>query len=122
MNVIYKEDDSTKTVELTIKGKITQNDFNTVAQKISAFMKRHKKIKLIEKIDIFDGLTPSAFFNSLAFNFQNWTKISHCAVVSDLPFMGSLAKVSNAVSPIEIKSFKNTKSDLGKARTWISNA
>ncbi len=121
MPVLYSENDKTKTAEIVIQGRITRQDFNNVSKRLEGFIARHGKVKLIEKIDDYKGFEMSALGPSLAFNFRNWSKISHCAVLSNTPLMGAFVKASNAMSPIDIKSYKNTAQGLKAARKWTQS-
>ena len=118
MTVTYTEDDRTKIAELSVNGKVTKNDFNAVAGKLEAFMKKHGKVKILEDIQNYEGFELSTMWEGIKFDAKNLKHVSHCAVVSDISIIKPLAKATSLLTPLEIKTFP--KGQVKQARQWLS--
>lgn len=125
MTTGYKEDAKSKTVELTINGKVTKDEFNQIATQMDAFIATHGKIKVLEIVDDFDGFDPSILIEGLKFDMKHLKNISHCAVVAeDNGLISSVVKAvkifndaAGGIIPCEVKLFD--KDDLDDARKWL---
>ena len=116
----YKEDGENKIIEITIKGKIEQEDLSQSMLHMEDFIKAHGKVKILEEIHNFNGMDPSMFWEGLKFDLNHLSDISHCAVVSDLGWVGPVAKASCALFSCKIRTFHTDKID--EAREWLKSA
>lgn len=120
MTVTYKEIPEEKTVELTVSGKVTKEDFNRISTQFEAFIDQHGEIKLIEIISDFKGFDPSVVWDGLKFDMKHIKNISHCAVVSDIGWMTPLAKTAGALVSTKLRTFDMNQVD--EAKNWLKAA
>ena len=116
----YKENAENKTIEIIIDGKIEQEEFDKVAPQMEDFIGAHGKIKVLEEIRKFEGMDPSVFWDGLKFDMKHLKDVSHCAVVSDLGWVGPVAKASGVFFSCKIRTFPTNK--LGEAKEWLKSA
>jgi hypothetical protein len=119
MTYQYLEFPDEAIIEFTVAGKATREEFDELAPRIEAFIADHGAIRLIEVIEDFKGFEPSLLWEGAKFDMKNLKHISHCAVVSDTGWMGPLVRLSSAVIPTSIRTFK--LAELDAARAWIRN-
>lgn len=119
MPVTYKQSDDTKIVELTVSGKVTQNDWDTVAPRFEKFVEQNGTIRLIEIIESFKGFDPALLWEGIKLDFKVIPHISHCAVVSDISWISPISKAASALMPMQLRTFPLAKAD--EARAWIAN-
>ncbi len=119
--LVYKEDDANGIVELTVGGKITRDEFNDVARKMDAFIKKHGKVKILEDIREYPRMSLSTMFAASRFSAKHMKSFTHCAYVTDSKWIGRAAKAgAKLAGPLvktELKSFKGGQMD--DARTWL---
>ena len=120
MSVSYTEDHPNKMVALIVRGSVTRQDFDEILPKFEAFMEKHDKIRLLEIVESFDGFDPSIMWDGMIFDFKAIPHISHCAVVSDIPWMSPMAKAAGAMTPIKMKTFN--LNEVEAAQVWLANA
>ena len=57
----YKEYDNAQAVEIVLSGRVSTEEFDKVARKLEAFIKRHGQIRVLEVIKDFEGMDAGAF-------------------------------------------------------------
>lgn len=120
MTCEYKEYADLKTVEIMMDGKLTEEDFDRVAEQIEAFIKTHGKIKIIEIIRNFGGFEWAAFTKGFKFDMEHMKDFSHCAVVTDEGWIGPFSRMLAPFFSIGIKTFKLEEEQ--QARDWLKSA
>ncbi|MCA8878593.1 MAG: STAS/SEC14 domain-containing protein [Rhodobacteraceae bacterium] len=120
MPITYHEDPATRTAELSVNGRITRSDFDTLAPKFEAFAETYGPIRLIEIVESLGGFDPSLIWKGLKLDFRVIPRISHCAVVGDAPWLSPLTRASGAVLPVKLRAFP--MAELAAARAWIAAA
>ncbi len=120
MAVMLSENPDTKTLEITVNGTVTEQDFDELMPRFEAFMETHKKIRLIEVVQDYKGFDPGLMWKGMRFDFRAIPHISHCAVVSDIPWMSPMAKAAGAFMPMKVRTFN--MDELDAAREWIATA
>ncbi|QFT82221.1 hypothetical protein FIU89_16460 [Roseovarius sp. THAF27] len=119
MTVEYEEDAETKTVELTVAGKVTREDYDRIVDRMQGFIDTQGTVKLIEVIESLDGFAPSVIWPGIKFDFKNLRHISHVAVVSDIGWIGPVAKAAGALVSTKLRTYD--LDDLDAAREWIAS-
>ena len=120
MSVTYAEDPETRTIELTVRGRVTESDWNAIKPRFEAFMETHRTIRLIEVIEALGGFDASLIWEGIRFDFKAIPHISHCAVVTDIGWMSPIVRAASAVMPTVLRTFP--LSELEAARTWLRTA
>jgi hypothetical protein len=118
MSIGYTEDPRSGTVELTVNGRVTRDDYDSVVDRLQQFIDAHGTIRLIEVIETFEGFDPSVLLPGLKFDMKNIRHISHVAVVSDIGWIGPLSKAAGALLTTRLRTFN--LAELPEARAWIT--
>ncbi|MEN8236878.1 MAG: STAS/SEC14 domain-containing protein [Pseudomonadota bacterium] len=113
----YKEDPEHKLVELVVDGKVTKEDFDHIATQMEAFIASHGKIKVLEDIRKFSGFELPVLWDGIKFDIQHLKDISHCAVVSDMGWVGPFSKAFGVFISCKIRTFPHDK--IEEARQWL---
>lgn len=117
MGMQYKEDPEHKLIELVVDGKVTRQEFGNITKKMEAFITKHDRIKVLEDVRKFTGLDPSVIWEGIKFDFYHLKDVSHCAVVSDMGWVGPFARAAGVFISCEIRTFHRDK--IEDAREWL---
>lgn len=117
MTLRYTEYPDSKTVEFTVQGHVTREDYDDVIDRLQTFIDTHGRIKMIEVIESFTGFDPSVLLPGIRFDIRNIRHISHVAVVSDIGWMSPLVKAAGALISTRVRMFH--LDELDQARAWI---
>ena len=117
MAITYAEDDAGKSVEITVTGRVTKEDYDQVIGPMQDFIDRHGEVKLIEVIESFEGFEPSVLWPGIRFDIKNLRHISHVAIVSDIGWISPISKAAGAFMSTKLRTFE--MSELEAARDWI---
>lgn len=117
MACLYSEDATAPVVEIKVIGRVTEHDMDTVIPKLEAFINRHGTIRLVEIIERLDGVDPTTILDGMKFDAKHMTDITHCAVVTDIPWLGFMTNVVDVFIPIEVQKFG--MNELDEARAWV---
>ena len=79
----YKEYDNAQAVEIVINGRVSTEEFDKVARKLEAFIKRHRKIRVLEVIKDFEGMDAGAFWHDVKFSLRHVRDFSRIAIVTN---------------------------------------
>ncbi|WP_306152770.1 STAS/SEC14 domain-containing protein [Roseovarius sp. MMSF_3281] len=120
MTIQYSEDPETRTVEIIVADRITQEDYDAVAERMQTFIDTHGTIRLIEVIENFQGFDPTMIWSGIKFDMKNLRHISHVAVVSDIGWIGPLSKAAGALLTTKLRTFDTA--EVEAAREWIITA
>ncbi len=117
MSITYKEIPEEKIIELSIKGKITKDDFHKVTKQFEKFVEENGTIKLLEVVEDFKGFDPLLMWEGIKFDINNVKHISHCAVVSDIGWISPVSKAASGFMPTVLRNFSLDQID--GARQWL---
>jgi hypothetical protein len=67
----YKEYDNAQAVEIVLTGRISTEEFDKIAQKLEAFIKRHGQVRVLEVIKDFEGMDAGAFWHDVKFSLRH---------------------------------------------------
>ena len=109
----FPEDD---TVEIDISGEITEADIDEISPWIERFMKERDTVHVVEVVQDVEGAEPSALWKGLKFDAQHLSNFDRVAVVSDKDWVDPLAKATELVTNLEVRTFPMR--DLTAAREW----
>jgi hypothetical protein len=107
-------------VEISVKGLVTEADFDQVIPQLEADIKKHHKLRVLEEVLSFDGMEPMALWKDLQFGLIHINDFTHAAVVTDAWWIRGLSQAVDNVLPIQVKAFE--ASELEAARHWLATA
>jgi hypothetical protein len=113
----YTEHDNAQAVEIVLSGRVLTEEFDRVADKLEAFIKRHGKVRVLEVIKDFEGMDAAALWHDVKFSLRHLQDFSRIAVVAS-PDTHNLW--SSLVSPFmrcEAKHF--APDEVDDARDWL---
>lgn len=119
MPITYVEHPETKSVEFTVEGHMSREDYDKVIEPMQAFIDTHGTIRMIEVVKSFTGFDPSVLLPGIQFDLRNMRHISHVAVVSDIGWFSPFIRAASAVTPLQIRSF--SMDEIDAARAWIAD-
>ena len=112
-----REDVGDNLVEIVVDGHVSRAEFDAVAARLEAAIARHGKLRVLEVVETFGGIDPSAFWADLKFGLRHLDHFSRCAVVSDQHWIETFAKGVDKVIRCEIRHFPPEQIDA--ARAWL---
>ena len=77
----YKEYDNAQAVEIVLKGRVSTEEFDSVASKLEAVIQRHGQVRVLEIIKDFEGMDAVAFWHDIKFSLRHLNDFSRMAVV-----------------------------------------
>lgn len=116
----YKRNENSNLVELTISGKITEADFSRVTDLMADDIQRHRKLKLLEEIQSFEGIDPIALWKDVQFGLQHINDFTHVAVVADVEWVRTISTAVDNILSAQVKAFDLSQIEV--ARTWLETA
>ena len=88
----YKEHDNAQAVEILLKGRVSTEEFDSVASKLEAFIQRHGQVRVLEIIKDFEGMDAVAFWHDIKFSLRHLKDFSRMAVVCNSRHASSLVQ------------------------------
>jgi hypothetical protein len=113
----YREDPGSNVVEITVDGGISRAEFDEIAGKLEARIKRDGKVRLLEEIRSLGAIDPSTFWADVKFSLRHLNDFSRCAVVTEKRWIEWLAKAVDPIIACEIRHFPPEQID--HARRWL---
>ncbi len=113
----YTEHDNAQAVEISVSGKVSTEEFDRLAENLESFIKRHGKVRILERITDFEGMDAAALWHDIKFSLRHLKDFSRIAVVSD-PHIRNLW--SSFVAPFitcEVEHF--APDQISEARDWL---
>jgi hypothetical protein len=113
----YEEHDNAQAVEIRLSGRVSTEEFDKVADRLEAFIKRHGQVRVLEVIQDFEGMDAGALWHDVKFSLRHLQDFSRIAVVAS-PETHNLW--SSLVSPFihcEVKHF--APDEVEEARDWL---
>ncbi len=113
----YKEYDNAQAVEIVLEARVSTEEFDRVATRLEAFIKRHGRVRVLEIVKDFEGMDASAFWHDIKFSLRHVKDFSRVAIVAN-PDTRHLW--SNLVAPFmacEVEHF--APSEVEAARDWL---
>ncbi|NJR41124.1 MAG: STAS/SEC14 domain-containing protein, partial [Leptolyngbyaceae cyanobacterium CSU_1_4] len=116
----YKNNPNNNIAEITIKGKITEADFDRVSSQMKADIDKHGKLRLLEEFHSFEGIDPIALWKDAKFGLAYMDDLTHIAVVAEPTWMQTIASAVDNLLSAKVKAFDS--SQIEQAREWLVNA
>jgi hypothetical protein len=112
----YKEYENAQAVEIVLTGRVSTEEFDKVARKLEAFIKRHGQTR-VEVIKDFEGMDAGVFWHDVKFSLRHVQDFSRIAVVTN-PDVHHLW--SSLVAPFmrcDVEHF--SLGEIEAARDWL---
>lgn len=108
-------------VVIILDGIISQEEVDKVYTQLEEIIQQKGKVKILEDLRNFEftSLTPSLIWKGIIFDFKHLKDVSHCAVVSDMGWIGPVSKAAGAFLSCEIRVFPLEQHDT--ALQWLKN-
>ena len=113
----YKEYDNAHAVEIVIGGRISTEEFDAIAAKLEAFIKRHGRVRLLEIVEDFEGMDAAAFWHDLKFSLRHLKDFSRLAVVVEPEVQHLWSRLVAPFMECRVEHF--TPSEVEAARDWL---
>lgn len=120
MPVIYAEIPETNICEIEVSGHVTRVEYDEVVGRLQDFIDARGEIRLIEIVRDLKGFDPSVIWPGIKFDLRNIPRITHCAVVTDIGWMGPVSKAAGSIMSTRLRTFDTAQ--LDDAREWIAGA
>lgn len=117
----YHTDPEKRLIEVTLSGKVSREELRKTIEEIQEPFESWPEIRILKRIDSFDGIEWRALVDDLKFVYQNlgnFKKIKKVAVVSDKEWIENLSEWLGPVFFGEVKTFENE--DIESARSWLT--
>jgi hypothetical protein len=116
----YSEVPETNILEITVDGKVTREEFDEVAARMTAMIERHGEVRLLEVVRDIGGIEPSALWEDFKFGPKHLKDISHTAVVGDQKWLEWATALVKPFLSAEVRFFRLDQID--EARRWLAEA
>lgn len=116
----YREDAGTDLVEIVVDGRIGKAEFDDVADRLEAYIRRHGKVRVLEEVRSLGGIEPAALWADLRFALRHLNDFSRCAVVSDKRWIEPLTTGVGKLVACELRHF--LPGQIAAARAWLREA
>lgn len=110
----------TNIVEIRVGTDVTRADFACVLDELKDILEEREQIRFLEEVQQVPSFDPSMIWEDLTFSLEHMNQITHCAVVSDLGWVGPFARIVGAFSRCQIRVFQAAQKE--HARKWLKDA
>ncbi|HEY2660700.1 MAG TPA: STAS/SEC14 domain-containing protein [Caulobacteraceae bacterium] len=114
----YSTQPGSPVVEITAEGTITNRELEDAIKGLQAEFDQNGKTRVIEIIQHFTGIEPSAIWTDIRLGVPLAEKIDRVAVVADQKWIRYLAELGHLFTRAELKVFP--PAGLEQARAWIA--
>jgi hypothetical protein len=105
-------------VEITVEGTITNQELEDAIQALKAGFDVDGKTRVLEIIQHFTGIEPSAMWTDIRLGVPLAQKIERVAVVADQAWIRQMAQLGGLFTKAELRVFP--PAEIGEARSWIA--
>ena len=113
----YKEYDNAQAVEIVVGGPHLTAEFDALAGRLEAFIKRHGRVRVLEIVKDFEGMDATAFWHDIKFSLRHLKDFSRCAMVINPDTHHLWASLGSPLISCEVKHFAPGEEDA--ARDWL---
>ena len=107
-----------KLVHVKVTGKLTKEDYETLAPVVDQQITEHGKIRILFVMHDFHGWTAGALWEDLKFDFKHWKDIERLAIVGESKWEAGMAVFCKPFTSAKIQYFDHAR--LDEAQTWIA--
>lgn len=105
-------------IGLRLNGRIEDEEFDEVTEKIEQMLKEHDKLRVYAEIVEIGGMSVETFMKDIHFKFKHFLDFEKEAIVSDKGWLEGWISIADKLFPhIEVKHFSFKEKD--KAKEWL---
>jgi SpoIIAA-like len=113
----YKEYDNAQAVEIVLRGRVSTEEFDTVAKRLEAFIARHGKVRVLEIVEDFEGMDASALWHDIQFSLRHLKDFNRVAIVANPDTHHLWSSLAAPLISCEVEHFAPGEEDA--ARDWL---
>ena len=113
----YKEYDNAKAVEIVLEGRVSTQEFDTLAERLETFIGRHGRVRVLEIVKDFEGMDASAVWHDIKFSLRHLKDFSRCAIVASTDTHHLWSSLVAPFMSCEVEHFAPGEEDT--ARDWL---
>lgn len=112
--------EETNIIGLRLNGRIEDEQFNQITEKIEEMLKVHKKLRVYAEIEKIGGIPINTLMKDIHFKLKRWRFFEKKAIVSDKKWLENWVAVADRIFSItEVRHF--TSDEKEKAMKWIKS-
>jgi hypothetical protein len=120
MPVHLEEQLDGKTVEVTVTGKLTHEDYQLFVPVIEELISEHGKLSVLVIMHDFHGWHPAALWDDIRFDAKHFRDIEKLAIVGETKWEQGMAAFCKPFTTAEVRYFDHTQ--LSQAKDWLLGA
>jgi hypothetical protein len=117
MSVEILEQAGQKFIEVDLSGKLTREDYEKFGPQMDRLIAEHGKIRLLTRMENFDGWTAGGLWEDIKFDFKHFNDIDRVAFVGDEKWEKGMSKFCKPFTRAEIRFFRPER--IQDARNWL---
>lgn len=118
MPVQLQLDDTTRTIEMTVTGTLTRDDYHSFVPTVEAFIQQHDKANIIFVMHDFTGWTPGASWEDLKFDMHHFADFDRLAMVGEKKWEQLMTPLIKPFTKAKVRYFD--MHELDEARQWAT--
>jgi hypothetical protein len=117
MSVELHEEDGGKILNLTLRGKLTMEDYALFTPEIERVVKNNGKVRMLVKLHDFHGWTLAALWEDVKFDLHHFSHIERLALVGESRWEAGMAVFCKPFTTAKVQYFDESKAN--EASVWI---
>jgi len=113
----YTEHDNAQAVEIVLSGRVSTEEFDRLAGKLEAFIKRHGQVRVLEVIQDFEGMDAAALWHDVKFSLRHLKDFNRIAIVASPDTHNLWSSLVSPFMECEVEHFAPDEVDA--ARDWL---
>jgi hypothetical protein len=113
----YKEYDNAQAVEIVLDGRVSTAEFDALAVKLEAFIKRHGRVRVLEIVENFEGMDAAALWHDIKFSLRHLDDFSRVAIVCNPHTHHLWSSLASPLISCEVEHF--APGEEAAARDWL---
>jgi len=118
MAVEFKQDSATRTIEVTVSGKLVKEDYAHFVPMLEDLIRQWGKVRVLFIMQEFHGWTAGALWQDIKFDLKHFKDIERLAMVGEKGWEKGMAAFCKPFTTAEVRFFR--PEELDAARQWVS--
>jgi len=118
MSVELKQDSATRTIDVTVSGKLDKEDYAHFVPMLEDLIRQWGKVRILFIMRDFHGWTAGALWQDIKFDLKHFKDIERLAMVGEARWEKGMATFCKPFTTAEIRFFP--LEELDAARQWVS--